>query len=64
MYRSTKQVNQAFRAYCREFGIKLYRDKPQNDQPCNTRMMYVDFVDGLARSGAISENLASKAHYF
>ena len=64
MYKSTKQVNQAFREFASEFGLEVRRGKPQNEQPADTRMAYVDFVDDLARAGGITENLAGKAHYF
>lgn len=34
---------------------------PQNKQPADTRMAFVDWIDHLARSGEISEALASSA---
>lgn len=30
----------------------------QNEQPCDTRAAFVDYVDQLARSGSISDKLA------
>lgn len=32
--------------------------KRQNDQPADTRMAFVDYVDILAKSGSISDKLA------
>lgn len=34
--------------------------KTQNDYPCEVRSAFVDYVDMLARSGEISESLASR----
>lgn len=34
------------------------RDVRQNSQPCDTRAAFVDYVDQLARSGDISDELA------
>lgn len=34
---------------------------PQNEQPCDTRMAWVDFIDAAVGSGEISEALASRA---
>ena len=61
---NTRQVNKAFRHYCREFNIPLLRGKPQNDQPTTTRCIYVEFVDDLHRMGKISDQVAHNAHYF
>ena len=33
----------------------------QNDYPTDTRVAFVDYVDALARDGAISETLAGRA---
>jgi len=60
---SLKQVNTSFRAFCRENNIELRRGKPQNEQPADTRMVYVDYIDSLERSGVISRNLANNSHY-
>lgn len=35
--------------------------QPQNKQPADTRMAFVDWIDHLSRSGEISEALASRA---
>jgi hypothetical protein len=37
-----------------------YRGKSQNQLPTDVRCAFVDFVDGLARDGQISEALASR----
>jgi hypothetical protein len=34
---------------------------PQNEQPCDTRAAWVDYVDNAARNGDISEALAQRA---
>lgn len=34
---------------------------PQNDQPADTRMAFVDWIDHLQKSGEISEQLAQRA---
>ena len=36
------------------------RTLPQNDQPANTRMAFIDFVDSLEASRQISPALASR----
>ena len=54
------QVRNAFYEFCKELNIKVYKSKRQNDQPCDTRCAFVDFVNNLAKSGEISEQLAQK----
>ncbi len=34
---------------------------PQNDQPCDTRAAWVEYVDALERDGSISAALAERA---
>ena len=34
---------------------------PQNEQPADTRMAFVDWIDMLQRDGDISEQLADRA---
>jgi len=41
-------------------GKRLYRRKTQNEYSATIRSMFCDFVDNLARSGQISEALASR----
>ena len=60
MYTTQKQVREAFIDYADETGLTVYRSKRQNDQPCDTRCAFVDFVDSLARNGGISESLAAR----
>ena len=36
-----------------------YRGKRQNDLPADIRMAFVDYIDGLQKSGIITEKLAS-----
>ena len=57
---SQKAIRQSFYDYCDEFGITVYRSKRQNDQPCDTRMAFVEYVDSLNKSGVISDNLAQR----
>jgi hypothetical protein len=33
---------------------------PQNEQPCDTRMAFCDYVESLRRDGQISEALANR----
>lgn len=40
---------------------RLGKILPQNQQPCDTRMAWVDFVDNAVRGGDISEALARRA---
>jgi len=42
-------------------GIKRPVLARQNQQPAVTRMAWVDFVDAMQKSGAITERLADKA---
>lgn len=35
--------------------------KTQNEQPCDTRCAFVDYVDMMARDGSISAELAHEA---
>lgn len=61
---TVNQLNAAFRQFARENRILIRKGLPQNSQPADTRIAYVDYVDMLARNGQISETLASKATYF
>ncbi len=36
-----------------------YKGKRQNDLPADLRMAFVDYVDGLQKSGIITEKLAA-----
>lgn len=37
------------------------KSKPQNEQPASVRAAWIDYIDASARSGVISESLASRA---
>jgi hypothetical protein len=37
------------------------RSKGQNAQTCDTRMTFCDWLDGLSKSGQVSDRLASNA---
>lgn len=41
-------------------GRRLYRAKTQNEYPTDIRVAWVEWVDYLARSGVISQALASR----
>jgi len=59
-----QQIREAFYQYAQETGLTLKRARtrclPQNRQPCDTRMAFVDFVDSLERDGQISQALAAR----
>jgi hypothetical protein len=40
---------------------RKYYGKSQNDLPADVRCAFCDFVEHLARDGAITENLAQRA---
>jgi hypothetical protein len=39
-------------------GAVRVRGKRQNDQPCDTRCAFVDWLDSATRAGRVSERLA------
>jgi len=45
--------------FCTEGKPRQFWGKRQNDLPADVRQAFVEFVDYLARAGAISERLAS-----
>ena len=51
------EAHPRFEQQARAFGV---RSKGQNAQGTDCRCAFVDFVDGLARNGEISESIASK----
>lgn len=60
-----KEIRALFWAYhpalenhARKWGIKT---APQNRHNTDTRIAFCDYVDSLAKSGVISEKLASRA---
>lgn len=53
-----KQIRAMFWA---EFPELERRRGSQNNQPTNTRVVFVGFIDALRRDGQISEALASRA---
>ena len=59
MFTTQTQVRDAFwNVFCVEGKPREYRGKSQNQLPADVRCAFVDFVDDLARSGTISEELA------
>ncbi len=46
--------------YSAEYGQERRSSKRQNDYRADIRMSFVNYVDGLARDGQISEALASR----
>lgn len=57
MLTTQKQVRAAFWQGMPQVWAK-YRNKRQNDWPCDLRMEWCDFVEMLQRDGHISESLA------
>jgi hypothetical protein len=59
MYKTYKEVNNLFKLYAKEFGIKVVKGD-QNTQPCDTRAAYCDFIDSLHRDNLISDKIAAE----
>lgn len=58
-YTNQKQVRAAFWRFT--YGTRKparFAGKSQNDLPCDLRVLFVDYVDCLQKSGFISERLA------
>ena len=49
-----------FRKTVVPLGNGLYRERTQNEYPCDVRCAFVDFVDALQKSGQISAALAER----
>lgn len=66
MINSVRKVNQAFREHAKNycFDNEIKRDKPQNEQICDIRMKYCDFVEDLHRDGLISDYLRDNSTYY
>jgi hypothetical protein len=61
MFTTQTEVRDAFwNVFCVDGKPREYRGKSQNQLPTDVRCAFVDFVDGLARDGQISEALASR----
>lgn len=56
-YTTQAQIRKAFWA---AFPDAVRRPGRQNEQPVDTRMLFCDYVDALARDGEISEALAQR----
>ena len=54
-----KQVRNEFKAWALENGLSLRRIEG-GGFCCDTRCAFVDYVDGLARNGEISNELAQR----
>lgn len=52
------QVRDSFWEHHREFSA--HEGKRQNQCPCDVRVAFVEWIDYLARSGVISQALASR----
>jgi hypothetical protein len=60
-YTNGTQVRDAFwNTSCVEGKPREFRGKSHNQLPIDVRCAFVDFVDHLQKSGAISEALASR----
>ena len=55
--KTQKEIRIAFKETCSEYKTS----KKHNQQNCNVRMQFVDFIDGLRRDNLITEKLASNA---
>ena len=56
----SRDVRSAFwRDFAFEGKPRVFRGKSQNELPADVRAAFVDYVDGLARDGTISERLAA-----
>ena len=56
-----QEVRRAFwLTFCVEGCPREFRGKSQNELPADVRMAFVDYVDRLARNGAITEALATR----
>ena len=53
-----RDLRRAFREAFPALSYKRYRD---GSYPTDTRVTWVDWIDSLARDGAISESLAQRA---
>ena len=60
MYTKQTEVRRAFRDFARDNKIIIIRGKHQNDQPCDTRMAFVDFVNDLYDCKMITAGMAEK----
>ena len=61
MFTTQSQVRDAFwNVFYVEGKPREYYGKTQNQLPADVRCAFVDFVDGLAREGTISEALAAR----
>lgn len=59
---SARAARAAFLAELQPALRKQYRKgQPQNDQPCDIRTAWCDWIDAAAKSGRISEHLADTA---
>lgn len=67
-YTTAKEVRNAFfnmhpqykRVVIKQHPGGTYRDARHNEYPADTRCAFVAYIDDLARSGEISEALASR----
>lgn len=62
--KTAKEVRNSFWQYLNEFSpelAKLKRSrKSQNDYCTDIRVLFVDYVDGLAKNNIINESLAKR----
>lgn len=63
-YTNQEQLREAFWAQFPELECRKNRrgnPKPQNEQPADTRMAFIDWIDSLQRNSQISDALANRA---
>lgn len=70
MFKTQKEVNRAFLDFVEGYNLAVKPVKrlviirgSHNDQNCDTRSAYCDFIDGLNKDGLISDKLASRVSF-
>lgn len=58
--KTQKQVRESFWNAFPEFKSEYKKSYTQNQYRCDIRCCFVDYVDGLAKNGEISEKLAQR----
>ena len=61
LYTSQDQLRRAFWLARPDLRPQYRSAKRQNAYPCDTRMAWCDYVEAMARDGAISDDLAARA---
>ena len=61
LYTSQDQLRRSFWLARPDLRPQYRSAKRQNDYPTDTRMAWCDYVEAMARDGAISDDLAARA---